>query len=158
MKVSTVADMIFGRPVHTTSPDDSVRTACITMSAANIGALPVVDDHGDLVGIFSERDVIKRSVIVYRPSETTLVSQVMTRDPQWLSPDATPADAVRIMVKGRFRHLPICVDCRLVGIVSIRDFTTLTPPTADQPDVVFVGMDENLRKKTKLPIRKRRFF
>ena len=71
MKHSTLADMIADKPVHKTSPDDTVRTACIIMSSANIGALPVVDDNGDLVGILSERDVIRRSIIVYHPSDET---------------------------------------------------------------------------------------
>ena len=126
MKPSTLSDMIADQRVHNTSPDDTVRTACIIMTSANVGALPVVDDNGVLVGIFSERDVIQRSVIVYRPSATTLVKQVMTPNPQWLSPDANPIEAYQIMIKGKFRHLPICEDGQVLGIVSIRDFN---PPS-----------------------------
>jgi CBS domain-containing protein len=122
MKPSTLADMIADKRVHKTSPEDSVRTACIIMTSANVGALPVVDDTGALVGILSERDVIQRSVIVYRPSATTFVKQVMTPNPQWLPPDAKPLEAYQIMIKGKFRHLPVCVDGQVLGIVSIRDF------------------------------------
>ena len=122
MKPSTLGDMIADKRVHKTSPDDTVRTACIMMTSANIGALPVVDDNHVLVGILSERDVIQRSVIVYRPSTTTLVKQVMTPNPQWLPPEANPDEAYQIMSKGKFRHLPICADGQLLGIVSIRDF------------------------------------
>ncbi len=122
MKPSTLADMIADKSVHKTSPEDTVRTACIIMTSVNVGALPVVDDNGILVGILSERDVIQRSVIVYRPSTTTLVKQVMTPNPQWLSPDAKPIEAYHIMIKGKFRHLPICTDGQVLGIVSIRDF------------------------------------
>jgi len=99
-----------------------VRTACIIMTSVNVGALPVVDDNGALVGILSERDVIQRSIIVYRPSATTLVKQVMTPNPQFLAPDAKPNEAYMIMCKGKFRHLPVCEDDKVVGIVSIRDF------------------------------------
>lgn len=127
MKSSKLGDMIAGKRVHQTSPDDTVRTACIMMTSANIGALPVVDDNNQLVGILSERDVIQRSVIVYRPSATTLVKQVMTPNPQWLSPDANPDEAYQIMSKGKFRHLPVCEDGQLLGIVSIRDFI---PPSS----------------------------
>ncbi|TLP62803.1 CBS domain-containing protein [Parasedimentitalea maritima] len=126
MKASTLSDMIAGQQVHSTSPNDTVRTACIIMTSVNVGALPVVDDNGTLVGIFSERDVIQRSVIVYRPSATTLVKQVMTPNPQWLSPDAKPIEAYQIMIKGKFRHLPICDEGQVLGIVSIRDFN---PPS-----------------------------
>jgi len=122
MKPSKLGDMIAGKRVHKTSPDDTVRTACIMMTSANVGALPVVDDHNVLIGILSERDVIQRSVIVYRPSTTTLVKQVMTPNPQWLAPEANPDEAYQIMSKGKFRHLPICADGQLLGIVSIRDF------------------------------------
>lgn len=122
MKHSTLSDMIADQRVHKTSPDDTVRTACIIMTSANVGALPVVDDSGSLVGILSERDVIQRSVIVYRPSTTTLVKQVMTPNPQWLPPEAKPVEAYQIMSKGKFRHLPVCVDGQVLGIVSIRDF------------------------------------
>ncbi|NIZ60996.1 hypothetical protein DL239_08410 [Sedimentitalea sp. CY04] len=122
MTHSTLADMISDKPVQTTSPNDTVRTACIIMTSANVGALPVVDDNGVLVGILSERDVIQRSIIVYRPSASTLVKQVMTPNPQFLAPDAKPNEAYMIMSKGKFRHLPVCEDDKCIGIVSIRDF------------------------------------
>jgi CBS domain-containing protein len=92
------------------------------MASANVGALPVTDSQGALVGILSERDVIQRSIIVYRPSATTLVKQVMTPNPQWLGPEARLDEAYHTMIKGKFRHLPVCEDGRLLGIVSIRDF------------------------------------
>jgi CBS domain-containing protein len=133
MTPSTMAEMIGNRPVHKTSPDDTVRDACITMSAANVGALPVVDENDELVGIISERDVIQRSVIVYRPSEETLVRQVMTPNPQWVSPEANPTEAFQIMSKGRFRHLPICEEGRILGMVSIRDFDPQTKTVIERP-------------------------
>lgn len=121
-KTTTLADLIEGQRVQTASPDDCVRTACIAMASANVGALPVVDSRGTLIGILSERDVIQRSIIVYRPSATTLVKQVMTPNPQWLGPEARLDEAYSTMIKGKFRHLPVCQDGKLLGIVSIRDF------------------------------------
>jgi CBS domain-containing protein len=122
MKHSSLADMIGNMRVHQVTPDETVRNACIKMSSANVGALPVVNDAGALVGMLSERDVIQRSVIVYRPSDTTQVESVMTPNPEWLPPEAKPEDAHKVMLRGRFRHLPICKHGRLVGIVSLRDF------------------------------------
>lgn len=130
---ATLADMITDRDLATVAPHDTVRKACIVMSSANVGALPVLDENGFLIGMISERDVIKRSVIVYRPSKETAVSQVMTSDPKWLAPDATPEDAIDMMRNGRFRHLPICLDGFLVGIVSIRDFLIKTGNEAAPP-------------------------
>jgi len=123
---TTLADMIADRPLHSVGPDETVRTACIVMRSVNVGALPVVDQVGRLVGIISERDVIQRSVIVYRPSEETPVKQIMTRNPRWLPSSATPAAAAQEMLRGRFRHLPVCDDGRVIGIVSIRDINMMS--------------------------------
>jgi len=153
MKPTTLADMIADRPLQKTSPEDTVRTACIAMSAANVGALPVVDRNGDLVGIVSERDVIQRSVIVYRPSEDTSVKQIMTSNPQWLPPDATPSEAIQVMLNGRFRHLPVCVDGRVLGIVSIRDFNLQSNSIIERPCRDSAKVDVSRRQQTRSPFR-----
>ena len=127
MEHQTLADMIAGQVLHKTDPHETIRNACIQMASFNIGALPVVDSAGVLVGMLSERDVIKRSVIVYRPSETTIVSKAMTPNPQWLPMDAAPIEAYRTMIAGGFRHLQVCDAGKLAGIISIRDFS----PQAD---------------------------
>lgn len=126
MTKSTLAQMIDGRMTHTIGPDDTICNACITMTSANVGALPVVRPDGQLLGILSERDVIKRCVIVSRPPETTKVRQIMTPDPKWLPAEAKPDEALQMMLKGRFRHLPICNEGRVSGVVSIRDFSPQT--------------------------------
>lgn len=123
MKSTTLAQMINGRRVHTIGPCETIRHACITMTSLNVGALPVVEEGGALLGMLSERDVIQRSVIVYRPSESTKVRNIMTPNPKWLPPEANPEDALQIMIRGGFRHLPICSQGRVTGIVSIRDFS-----------------------------------
>ena len=122
MTPRTLSDMIAGQEILTISPDENVRMACVAMAQHEIGALPVVADDGSLLGIISERDIIKRSIIVYRPSEDTPVRHIMTRDPVTLPPAATPKEALEVMRRGKFRHLPVCDNGRLVGIVSIRDF------------------------------------
>ena len=132
MTKNSLAQMIGRKKLHTIGPDDSVRNACIAMTSVNIGALPVVAPDGTLLGILSERDVIKRSIIVYRPSDTTTVRKVMTPNPKWLPPDAKPEEALQMMVKGGFRHLPICKEGKIVGIVSIRDFTPKGPSLLDR--------------------------
>lgn len=126
----TLGQMVQGQNVLTATPADTVRQACIVMAAANIGALPVVDGFGALVGMLSERDVIKRSVIVYRPSTETLVSQIMTPDPCWLPPEAKPREASDLMRTRKFRHLPICEGRHVIGIVSLRDFDARGNPIA----------------------------
>lgn len=132
MRRTSLAQMIQGRKAHTIQPDATIRSACIAMTSVNVGALPVIAPDGALLGILSERDVIQRSVIVYRPSDSTKVRQVMTPNPKWLPPDAKPEEALTIMLKGRFRHLPVCEHGRLVGIVSMRDFNPSTSSFLDR--------------------------
>ena len=59
-----LGDMVAGQRLLTIGPEDTVRGACMVMATANIGASPVVSETGQLIGMLSERDVIKRSVIV----------------------------------------------------------------------------------------------
>lgn len=106
----------------------TVSKASKEMARKNIGAVPVVD-HGQLVGILSERDVMKRVVAEGLDPEKTQVSAVMTKNPKTAHPDDWITSAIAEMVHGGFRHLPI-VDKhgKLTGFLSQRDFmsTTLT--------------------------------
>lgn len=95
------------------------------------------------MGILSERDIIKRSVIVYRPSESTTVREVMTSDPAWLPADAAPEEAYALMTAKGFRHVPVCRNGIAVGMVSIRDFqparsSQLSKLRGGEPQVVAI--------------------
>ena len=90
------------------------------MVARNIGAVPVLRD-GVLVGIFSERDLMKRVVVEGRQADSTQVGEVMTSDPLVVSPEETPENCMLPMRRHGFRHLPICDGKQLRGLVSLRD-------------------------------------
>ncbi|OLD15885.1 MAG: hypothetical protein AUI85_10470 [Acidobacteriales bacterium 13_1_40CM_3_55_5] len=90
------------------------------MVARNIGAVPVLRD-GVLVGIFSERDLMKRVVVEGRQADSTQVGEVMTSDPLVVSPEETPENCMLLMRRHGFRHLPICDGKQLRGLVSLRD-------------------------------------
>ena len=86
----------------------------------NIGAVPVV--HSDqLVGIFTERDLMSRVVADGRDTTKTLVGEVMTDDPLTIDPGDTLETCLTLMRRHNFRHLPVCKDRELKGIVSLRD-------------------------------------
>ncbi|MCK6441315.1 cyclic nucleotide-binding/CBS domain-containing protein [Elstera cyanobacteriorum] len=102
------------------SPQQSVQEAAEMMADRRIGAAMVVE-QGRLVGIFSERDLLSRVVAQGRNPATTKVADVMTLDPHTLPPDASPREALTIMEKGKFRHLPIVDGDDIVAIISIRD-------------------------------------
>jgi len=132
MPPATLSDMIADHEIHTIPPDETIRMACVALTQKGIGALPVVAADGSLLGILSERDVIRRSVILYKHPDKTPVSEIMTKDPVCLSPDAAPAKALAAMQRGGFRHVPVCDNGFLLGIISIRDFDII-PSQIDQP-------------------------
>lgn len=100
----------------------TVRAAAQRMKSRRVGAVLVIDADDRLAGIFTERDMVNRVVAESRDPDTTALSEVMTRRPSTIGPDASAIEALRIMNDGGFRHLPIVKNGRLVGIVSRRDF------------------------------------
>jgi CBS domain-containing protein len=100
-----------------------------TMRERQVSAAMIVAGSR-LVGIFTERDALFRVLAADRDPHTTPVGEVMTRDPQTISPERPFVDALRIMHDGHFRHVPIVEDGRPIGMVSVRealhaDFTDL---------------------------------
>lgn len=102
-------------------PEARLRDVIDTLKARRQGAAFVVDGDA-LVGVFSERDLMTRidhSILAWLD---TPVSAVMTRQPLTVIGDDAPlAEALRLMVDGRMRHLPVVRDGALVGVVSVRD-------------------------------------
>ncbi len=121
MHKSIVPDIISEKQTLTTfSADITVRHAARAMAERHIGAV-LVTANGRLEGIFTERDVLNRVVAPGKDPETVTIGEVMTRNPDTVSPDATALDTlIRMQTKG-YRHLPVVDDGELVGIVSVRD-------------------------------------
>jgi len=115
-----VYDLINTQETHLADPNQSVLDVARAMVERNIGAVPVVRD-GLLVGIFSERDLMKRVVVEGRDPRTTRVEQVMTEDPLTVTPDESLETCMLLMRRHGFRHLPVCQGKELRGIVSLRD-------------------------------------
>ena len=102
------------------SPGTSVREAARLLAERRIGALPVLNG-AEVVGIFSERDLL---YCVARDGEAALereVGQVMTAPPITVGPATTALEAASLMTQRRIRHLPVIEDGRLVAFVSIGD-------------------------------------
>lgn len=99
----------------------SIYEAAHEMNRHRIGAL-VVENNGQVVGIFTERDLLRRVVAENRNPQETRVDEVMTVDVVCCSPDTTAEEARTAMRERRIRHLPVADhDGRLVGLVSIGD-------------------------------------
>jgi len=108
--------------LQTISPDRTVHEAIQILCRLNIGALPVVDDDETLVGIVSERDVLRLcSRDDCADSLQLQVRDVMTRDLVVGVLDDTLDYVMRVMTERRVRHLPVLEGHRLVTIVSIGD-------------------------------------
>jgi CBS domain-containing protein len=110
-----------GSHVHSIEPRACVLDAIRRMNEHKIGALAVMeDDH--IVGMFTERDVLRRVVGEERPVADTLVGDVMTTDVICCQPDADLDDVGAIMKNRRIRHLPVCDnEGHILGMVSIGD-------------------------------------
>jgi len=104
-----------------TAPSTSVRDAVKTMAEHNVGSILVMKDNRDLVGIFTERDLMQRVVSEGLDPETTPIRDVMTKDVIVVSGDTSRSDALNLMNEKHLRHLPVADDDNLYGIVSLRD-------------------------------------
>jgi CBS domain-containing protein len=110
-----------GSSVATVAPSATLAELIGELAAHNVGALPVVDDDGRLVGIVSERDVV-RQLHAHGPDVLGVpIAEFMTSGVTTCAPGDKVADLARVMTTGRFRHLPVVVDGSLAGIVSIGD-------------------------------------
>jgi CBS domain-containing protein len=115
-----ICDLIKNQETYRADADQTVLDVAQAMVARNIGAVPVLRD-GVLVGIFSERDLMKRVVVEGRIAGNTRVSEVMTVDPLTVSPQETPENCMLLMRRHGFRHLPVCDGRQLRGLISLRD-------------------------------------
>lgn len=109
-----------GHHCFSVSGDSSVADAVRIMNEEHIGSV-LVREGPRMVGIFTERDVLRRVVQDHRDPETTAVSEVMTRDPATIGPEANTRDAMQVMTRARVRHLPIVDGDELLGLISIGD-------------------------------------
>ncbi len=101
-------------------PDASVLEAATTMSEGRVGAIPILDGE-ELVGIFSERDLMTRVVVPGRDPGATPVAEVMTRDVVHAAPDESVEDCLDKMRRAGCRHLPVVADGRVIAVLSMRD-------------------------------------
>lgn len=105
--------------VLTVAPEDTLGEAAAKMTERGVGAV-VVSDFGRMIGILSERDIM-RAVADRIHSSEARVREWMTADPITASRDMTVEEAGRTMLEHGFRHLPVVDGERAIGIVSIRD-------------------------------------
>lgn len=109
-----------GAEVHTVHPSMSVADLLAMLAERNVGALVVVDGR-TVCGIVSERDVVRRMSERGRALLDCSTSEIMTTTVVSCRPDDSVDDVMRLMTAHHFRHVPVIVDGRLAGVVSIGD-------------------------------------
>jgi len=101
-------------------PDITVAAAAAVLIQNQVGSVLVMD-AGRLVGIFTERDILRRVVGERRDPATTRVADVMTRELVVMRPGSSVVDAMRVISEKRIRHIPVVEGTTVVGVVSQGD-------------------------------------
>jgi CBS domain-containing protein len=115
--MATLADIL--KPDFiTVAPEDTLGEVAEKMMKQNVGAV-IVKDFGRLIGILTERDMLRAMASRMHTSEAR-VRQWMTSDPITASPDMALDDAAKVMLDNGFRHLPVMEGDTVLGVVSLR--------------------------------------
>ncbi|WP_421701967.1 CBS domain-containing protein [Aliiroseovarius sp.] len=120
MSTTTLRKILGDRPVHTVSPEATLRAVAGVMEANRVGAVAVVEGRA-LKGIVTERDIVFRAVAQGMDMAATQASAVMTADPVTVGIDDAVSDALAAKLGDAFRHLPVMEGDQLVGLLSYRD-------------------------------------
>ncbi len=131
--------------VITIDVDATVQKAAKIMNRHEIGCLIVVQ-RGKVVGIMTERDLLKKVVEQYKNPEKTKVQDIMSKRLIVGAPSMEIADAVRLMLQKKIKKLPIVVDGELIGLITLTD---VARTTRIEPQMV--GVIKELRKNGWLP-------
>jgi len=110
-----------GTEVVTIGTDKTIYDAVKTLVERNIGSLLVLDEKGGIAGIITERDILKECYRRFQLLKKTKVKEVMTTDLIVASPEDSLDYVENIMTQNRVRHLPVILNQKLEGIISIGD-------------------------------------
>ena len=115
-----IPDIVQRSAIATVSAETSVLEVAKIMEKKNIAAMIIIDDSG-ISGIVTERDMTQRVLAQKIDPVTNCIGDVMTNNPDTLSPDDSAADALELMQSRNYRHLPVEENGKCVAVVSIRD-------------------------------------
>jgi CBS domain-containing protein len=118
-----LSDIIYNQKPLSLPRTATVKDACEQMRLMRAGSVLVTEKNGSLAGIFTGRDAVCRVVAKGKDASKIKLEDVMTANPETLTPDKSAIDALRLMWDGGFRHLPVVnKDGLLAGVVSRGDF------------------------------------
>ena len=116
-----IPDIIHNQSISGLSAERPVLEGAKFMAEKNVAAIVVISDDGKLSGIVTERDLTQRVLAKGLDPDKTTIGDIMTKDPDTLSPGDSALDALELMSVRKYRHLPVVEDGEVVGMVSIRD-------------------------------------
>jgi CBS domain-containing protein len=106
------------RDPATLRPGSTATEAAALMKSKDCGSLPIVEG-GKLVGIVTDRDIVLRVVAAKKDPAMVKISEIMTKDPATVGPDASAAEASKLMSDKQVRRLPVVENAKLVGMLVI---------------------------------------
>lgn len=109
-----------GGEIFSVEPGTIVYAAIEVMAQKNIGGL-LITENGKLVGIFTERDYARKLILKGKSSKDTTIGELMTKNPFTVTSDSSIEECMELMSNRRIRHLPVCDNGVLVGVISIGD-------------------------------------
>ena len=118
--MKTVGDLVRGKSFYSAVSNQTVYETARYMAEKDIGAVPVIDNRR-LVGIFSERDIIKRILVPRKDANTTLIKDVMTTSLVVANADEEVPKVLEKMEANRCRHMPVMRGDHVEGFLSLRD-------------------------------------
>jgi CBS domain-containing protein len=132
MKVSEVMTT----EVESVQMNSTLEEAASIMKVENVGAVPVVDEDDDLVGIITDRDIVVRCVAEGKNPAETNVEEVLSHELETIEPDVEVEEAAQLMAERQIRRLPVCEDGELVGMLSIGDLAVKSARAAASSDAL----------------------
>lgn len=121
MQRRIIPDIVKEQKICELSEDSTVYTAAKQMVDCDVAAIVVTGEGGTLLGIVTERDMTRRVLAKRLDANEVTLSNIMTKNPDTLSPEDSAVDALDLMKNRKYRHLPVVDNGKVVGMVSIRD-------------------------------------
>lgn len=136
MAVITVNEIMI-KDVITMSPSESVSDAALQMAESNIRHIPIVDDQHHVIGLISQRDVLRTgslSMSQDEPNKSPIISQVMTKEIMTIHPRDSLRAAGLALQQHKYGCLPVIKDKKLVGIITDSDFVGVAINLIEEQD------------------------
>jgi CBS domain-containing protein len=140
MIVTQILNLKGSAAVETISPDACVADAAAVLAEKRYGALLVSATGSDIDGIISERDIVRALARQGGGCLTVSVGKLMTREVETCAPSDNAISVLERMTAGRFRHMPVVEDGKMVGLLSIGDVVKARISEIEQENAAMAGM------------------